>query len=40
MPLEDKAKVMKELDSAGEEGMIHRLKEGKTEEDDGEEVVI
>ncbi len=37
---EEKAKIMKELKSAGEEGINRGIDEGKTEEDDDKEEVI
>ncbi len=40
MSPEGKAEIMKELNSAGEKGMKYGSKEGKTEEDDDEEVEI
>jgi len=40
MSPEEKATFMKELNSAGEEGMNHGFKEGKKEEDGNEEAAI
>ncbi len=40
MSLEEKAEIMKELNSALEEGINHGFNEGKTEEDYDKEVAI